>query len=311
MFILSSQMVKSLLDLVGKTPLLEIRHKKAENVKLFAKLEWQNPSGSVKDRAVKFMVLDALRKNLLVNKILIEATSGNTGIAFAMMGAELDIAIELALPENASDERKRILENYGAKVHLTDPLEGTDGAQKFVVELVKQHPDKYYYPDQYNNDNNWKAHFKTTGPEIWKQTKQHVTHFITGLGTTGTFIGTSRYLKPKGVTCISVQPNNALHGLEGWKHLKTAMVPGFYDESVADQNVEVDTEDAFRYAIAAAKFLGLHLSPSAAANLVAALKLAETLDSGMIVTVFPDNAFKYLRDPFWSNHDYFIKDPFI
>ncbi len=303
-------MPESLFDLIGNTPLVYIRHKKMAKVQVYAKAEYYNPGGSVKDRPVKAILQAALKDGLLKDKILIDATSGNTGIAYAMLGAELGIPVELAVPENASEERKRILELYGAKIHYTSRFEGTDGAQAFVSTLIQKYPQKYYYPDQYNNDNNWKAHYNTTGPEIWQTTKAKVTHFCAGIGTSGTFVGTSRFLQSKGVQCIQVLPDNPMHGLEGWKHLETAIRPGIYDEKVADRTIEVSTESGFSYAVAAARYLGLLISPSAAANLWAALRLAKELDQGLIVTVFPDNAFKYLRDDFWSNHDYHIPNPF-
>ncbi len=299
----------SIVDLVGNTPLLEILQPK-KNVRIFAKLEWFNPSGSVKDRAATAMFMDALQKGQLENKILIDATSGNTGIAYGMLGAAFNVPIELALPANASSERKLILENYGVKLHLTSPMEGTDGAQKFVKELAQKFPEKYYYPDQYNNDANWKAHVDGTGPEIWQQTDRRVTHFIAGLGTTGTFIGTSRFLKTKGVTCVSVQPDTPMHGLEGWKHLETALVPGIYDPTVADETMEIGTEDGYKIARAASRYLGVQLSPSSGANMAAAMTLAKRLDSGVIVTILPDNAMKYLNDPFWRDDDYLIQNPF-
>ncbi|MBT5856344.1 cysteine synthase family protein [bacterium] len=301
----------SLLDRIGNTPLREIPYPKSDKVRVFAKLEWCNPSGSVKDRAAANMIQDALEKGQLEGKTLIDATSGNTGIAYAMLGASLGIPIELALPENASKERQLILRNYGAKIHLTSAMEATDGSQRFVEQLVNENPDKYFYPDQYNNPNNWGVHVKTTGPEIWRQTDEKITHFIAGLGTTGTFVGTSRYLQPKGVTCISVQPNTPMHGLEGWKHMETAIVPGIYDNTIADSTMTADTEQAFRLAKAASKYLGLMLSPSAAANLSVAFDLADQIGSGTIVTTFADNGMKYLQDAFWTNDDYNISNPFI
>ena len=301
----------SLLDYVGNTPLYEIKHSRSQSVKLFAKLEWFNPGGSVKDRAAKGMLKEALKKKWLTNKILIEATSGNTGISLAMFCASFNIPIEIALPENASIERKRILKNYGAQIHLTDPLMGTDGAQNFVKDIVTKNPDKYYYPDQYNNPANWQAHYQTTGPEIWSQSNHDVTHFVAGLGTTGSFIGTSRYLKQHNVECIEVHPDNPMHGLEGWKHLPSVIVPQIYDDTVADKKLEVSTEDAFTYAKAASRFLGLQISPSSAANLCASLKVVQELDSGVVVTLFPDNGNKYLNDSFWEDDDYDIEDPFI
>ena len=301
----------SITDLVGNTPLIEIPHPNQDKVSVFAKCEWYNPSGSVKDRAAANMVQDALEKGQLDGKILIDATSGNTGIAYAMIGAALQIPVELALPENASEERKLILKNYGVTLHLTSAMEGTDGAQRAVKQIVEDNPDKYFYPDQYNNDNNWRAHYNHTGPEIWAQTDHSVTHFVAGLGTTGTFCGTSKFLQEKGVTCIAVHPDNPMHGLEGWKHMETAIVPGIYDNTIADQNAEVSTEKAFQYAKAATQYLGLMISPSAAANLVVALETAAALESGVVVTVFPDNAMKYLKDPFWSDDAYHIENPFI
>lgn len=300
----------NLLSFVGNTPLINIPHKYSPNVSLFAKLEWFNPTGSVKDRAAKAIIESGLESKALVNKILIDATSGNTGISYAAFGGNLTIPVELALPENASPERKHILTQYGAKLHLTSPMEGTDGAQRFVQELVNKYPDRYFYPDQYNNDNNWRAHFETTGPEIWRQTEETVTHFVAGLGTSGTLIGTTKYLQPKGVHCVSVQPDNPMHGLEGWKHMQTAVVPGIYNAALADEEMTVSTELSFSYARAATRFLGLHLSPSSAANLLAAMTVVKRLDSGTVVTVFPDNAMKYLQDSFWSDDSYLIENPF-
>ena len=307
-----------ILNLVGNTPLLSIPHSKSSTVPIYAKAEYYNPGGSVKDRPVKFILQDIIQSKKLISKDtnnkkkkLIDATSGNTGIAYAMLGASLGLDIELAVPENASEERKRILELYGAKIHYTSRFEGTDGAQNFVKDLIEKKGDEYYYPDQYNNESNWKAHYKTTGPEIWEQSQSKITHFCTGIGTSGTFVGTSRYLKEKGsVQCIEILPDNPIHGLEGWKHLETAIVPGIYDKTIADTRVEVSTEDAFSYAIASAKYLGLLISPSAAANIYSAMKLAKKIDKGYIVTILPDNAFKYLRDSFWFNSDFKIENPF-
>ena len=301
----------NIFDSIGNTPLFKIPHPNAKNVDLYAKLEWCNPSGSVKDRAAGEMIKVALEKKWLENKILIDATSGNTGIAYAVICANLGIEVELALPKNASPERKLILKNLGAKIHFTSPLEGTDGAQKFVVDLVKQYPEKYYYPDQYNNENNWLAHYRGTGPEIWEQTSGEVTHYVAGLGTTGTFIGTSRFLKEKkDVSCIGVHPDSAMHGLEGWKHLPTALVPGIYDEAVADENIKVSTEHAYQFARASSQYLGLPVSPSAAANLYSAYQLAQSLTEGTVVTIFADNFNKYLQENFWNDDDYLIKNPF-
>ena len=303
-------MYNSIFELIGNTPLIPITHKKQKKVKIYAKAEYYNPGGSVKDRPVKAIIQNALDKGLLTKKNLIDATSGNTGIAYAMIGAELGINIELAIPENASPERKRILELYGAKLHYTNRLEGTDGAQTFVKNLLNKKPDEYYYPDQYNNENNWKSHYTGTGPEIWKDTKEKITHFCTGIGTSGTFVGTTRFLKKKGVKCVQVLPDNPIHGLEGWKHLPTSIVPAIYDPTLADHTLSVSTENAFSYAIAASRYLGLLISPSSAANLWAAIELSKDIEEGYIVTIFPDNALKYLRDDFWSIQSYKIANPF-
>ncbi len=299
-----------ILSAIGNTPLIPIPYANFNNVPLYAKAEYYNPSGSVKDRAAKAIIENALAQGLLENKTLIDATSGNTGLAYACIAASLGMQIELALPENASIERKKMLGVYGAKVHYTDKFEGTDGAQRFVQKKIEESPHLYYYPDQYNNDANWQAHYAGTGPEIWQQTKQQVSHFCAGVGTTGTFIGTSRFLKKKEVRCIQIQPDNPMHGLEGWKHLDTALVPGIYDSSVADEHIEVSTENAFSYAIACSRYLGLLLSPSAAANIYSALKIAKSIKKGCVVTIIADNGMKYLNDKFWSNNDYFIENPF-
>ena len=300
-------------DLIGNTPLVEIRYKRNKKIKIFAKCEWYNPSGSVKDRAARHMFLDALKKGYLDNRILIDATSGNTGLAFAMLGAFYQVPIELALPENASLERKLLLKNYGAKIHFTSPMEGTDGAQRFVKKMISEYPDTYFYPDQYNNEMNWKAHYETTGPELWNQTSQTITHFIAGLGTSGTFVGSSRFLKQKGIVCIAVHPDSPMHGLEGWKHMETAIVPGIYDDALADKNICISTSKSYAFAKAAFCHLGLSLSPSSAANLAATIEVADQMDSGVLVTVFPDDASKYLQESFWTDptNDYIIENPFF
>ena len=299
-----------IIDHVGNTPLIQIPYCKNPNVRIFAKCEWFNPSGSVKDRAAANMIKTGLESGIASGKTLIDATSGNTGIAYALYGASLGLPVELALPENASEERKLILQNYGVTLHLTSAMEGTDGAQRFVEFHVKENSDRYFYPNQYANDANWQAHVKSTGPEIWSQTKESVTHFVAGLGTTGTFIGTSRFLQTKGVHCVSVEPDNPMHGLEGWKHMETAIVPKIYDTTVANDTMTADTIRSYEVAKAATKYLGLFLSPSAAANLDAALRLASELKDGVVVTVFPDNAMKYLKESFWSDNDFDIDNPF-
>ncbi len=240
----------SILGNIGSTPLLRLRSVEPAGaaVEMYAKAEWFNPGGSVKDRPALQMLLEAEQAGLLTReKTIIDATSGNTGIAYAMIGSVLGYRVLLALPANASRERKQVLEAYGAELLLTDPLAGTDGAQRRVKEIVAAAPDRYFYPDQYNNPANWRAHYLTTAPEIWRQTDGRVTHFVAGLGTTGTFIGTARRLREfrPSLTCLTVEPDSPLHGLEGMKHLATAIVPGIYDPSVADERMTVSTEEAY------------------------------------------------------------------
>jgi len=281
---------------VGNTPLLPIRHLLPNSkVQLFAKQEWMQLSGSVKCRAAYAIIKDALEKGELgAHKILLDATSGNTGIAYAAIASKIGLKVALCLPENASIERKELLRSYGAEIIYTSKYEGTDGAQEVAKELAEKYPDQYFYADQYKNKNNWQAHFKTTAPEII-QAVPGITHFVAGLGTTGTFIGTGRRLKEynPAIQLIALHPDSALHALEGWKHLETAKVPAIYDPGVADENLDVSTEEAFEILKAAYKKEGLLLSPSSAANLAGALKKAAQLDEGTIVTVLPDNADKY------------------
>jgi S-sulfo-L-cysteine synthase (O-acetyl-L-serine-dependent) len=281
---------------VGNTPLVRIKHLVAKKgVELWVKKEWQQLSGSVKCRAAYRIILDALQKGQLNDgKALLDATSGNTGIAYAAIGSLLGIKVVLCLPENASKERKDILTSLGAEIIYTSKYEGTDGAQEVAQELAAKHPDRYFYADQYKNENNWKAHYHTTAVEILKDLPD-VTHFVAGLGTTGTFVGTGRRLKESNpdIELISFQPDSALHGLEGWKHLETALVPRIYDPSVADKNIEVSTEEAYELIRAANKHEGLLLSPSSAANIAGALKVIEEIEEGVVVTVLPDNADKY------------------
>ena len=295
--------------LVGNTPLVEISQAITRS-RVLAKLEFYNPSGSVKDRAAKGMLEAALADGRLAGQTILEATSGNTGIALAMFGSALGLPVELVMPANVTPERKRIIANYGAHSIFTSNLEGTDGAQRKATELAAAQSERYFYPDQYNNEHNWRAHYTGTGPEIWRQSGARATHFVAGLGTSGTFIGTARFLRERGVRCIAVQPDNPIHGLEGWKHMPTARVPGIYDAGVADEVIAADTETAYRFAIAAGRYLGYALSPSAAANLWAALEVARGNPGGTVVTLFPDNSLKYLDDPYWANEQYLIEDPF-
>ncbi len=296
---------KSALELIGNTPLLSFKrvtHAVAP-VQVVAKAEWYNPGGSVKDRAALNMILDGERRGLLTrSKTIIDATSGNTGIAYAMIAAERGYHLVLTLPKNASPERKQCLRAYGAELILTDPGEGTDGAQRVARQMVEDNPGRYFYPDQYNNDANWRAHYLGTANEIWRQTNGRITHFVTGLGTSGTFMGVTRRLKELNpdIQCISMQPDGPLHGLEGLKHMPTALVPGIYDPSLADDTIAVATEDAHRMVVRLARQEGLLVGVSSGANMVAALKVASELKDGVVATIFCDSAAKYLSESFWD-----------
>ena len=297
---------RSILSLIGNTPLVSFKRVADPDapVRIFAKAEWYNPGGSVKDRAALGMILDGERRGLLTkDKILIDATSGNTGIAYAMIGAERGYRVKLALPRNASVERKQSLLAYGAELILTDPHESTDGAQRCVKKFVEADPAKYFYPDQYNNDANWRAHYDTTAVEIWRQTAGRVTHFVAGLGTSGTFMGVARRLKEYNpdIRCISVQPDSPLHGLEGMKHMETALVPGIYDPKLADEQIEVATEDAHQMVLRLAREEGYLVGVSSGANLVAAKQVAGEIKQGVVVTIFCDSAAKYLSESFWQD----------
>lgn len=301
----SDRAVSSVLDLIGRTPLIRLTQFERETpgVELYAKAEWHNPGGSVKDRAAARMILEGEKSGRLRPGLtIVDATSGNTGIAYSMIGAAKGYKVKLFLPENASPERKLILRAFGAELVLTSPLEGTDGAIRAVRELVAQHPDEYFYPDQYSNQWNWRAHFETTGPEIIEQTGGRITHFVAGLGTSGTFMGTSRALQAfnPAVKVLSFQPDSPFHGLEGLKHMETAMVPAIYDAGLADGDLRVGTEDAHRCVRRLAREAGLMVGISAGAALAATLQLAHTLTSGVVVTVFPDGAEKYLTEAFWT-----------
>lgn len=282
---------------IGNTPLFPISNINLNTkVKIFAKLEWQQFGGSVKSRPAYRIVKDALQRgDLSHGKHLLDASSGNTGIAYAHIGAALGIPVTLCLPENASEERKQILRSLGVDIQFTSRTGSTDEAQEIAQSMVENQPEIYYYADQYSNKSNWKAHYDTTGPEILRQTNGEVSHFITGLGTTGTFVGTGRRLKEfsNNIRVIGVQPDLPMHGLEGWKHLETARVPAIYDKTVADEMRTVSTDRALQVLKKTASEEGLLLSPSSAANLAAALDLADELDEGVIVTVFPDDGSKY------------------
>jgi len=294
----------SVLDMIGRTPLVRLHQFERENpgVELYAKAEWQNPGGSVKDRAAARMILEGEASGrLTANKIIIDATSGNTGIAYAMVGTARGYRVKLCMPENASTERKLILRALGAELVLTSPLESTDGAIREARRIYAEDPDTYFYPDQYNNDGNWRAHYDTTAPEIIEQTSGRLTHFVAGLGTSGTFVGTGRRLRKfsPGIKLISFQPQGPFHGLEGLKHMDSAIVPGIYDATLADEDLRVDTERAYRMVRRLAREEGLLAGISSGAAVAAMLDVAAKLDRGVIVTVFPDGAEKYLNEKFW------------
>jgi cysteine synthase B len=299
----------SLPERIGNTPLVRLDHILGglQGITLLAKAEWANPGGSVKDRAAASMVADVRDRGLLrPGKTLLDATSGNTGIAFAMLGAALGFPVQLAMPANVSPERKRILRAYGAEVDWTDPGQGSDGAIRRARELAGNDPDRFCYVDQYSNDANWLAHYRTTGPEIWQQAAGEVTHFVAGLGTSGTFMGTTRRLKEfnPAIQAISFQPDSPFHGLEGLKHMGTSIVPAIYNPHLADRALEIETEAAYAMARHLAREEGLLVGISAAAAVVASLQIArEEAAAGrhaVIVTVLPDSAEKYLSERFWE-----------
>jgi len=299
---------ESTLSRIGNTPLLRLSRIGDElpNAEILGKAEWLNPGGSVKDRAAVNIVAQARASGKLTSaKILLDSTSGNTGIAYAMVGAAQGFGVTLCMPENVSIERKRILGAYGANIIYTDPVEGSDGAIRLARELAAKHPDLYFYADQYSNDANWLAHYHGTANEIWQQTEGRVTHFVSMLGTSGTFVGTARRLKelnPR-VRCISLQPDSPLHGIEGAKHMATAIVPKIYDASLADAGVEIATEDAYSMAKRLTREEGLLVGVSAAAAVVGCLQLARQLkknQQAVFVTILPDSGDKYLSERFWT-----------
>jgi S-sulfo-L-cysteine synthase (O-acetyl-L-serine-dependent) len=299
-----------LLATVGNTPLLRLERIPREfpGVEIYAKAEYFNPGGSVKDRPALNMILDGERSGKLNHdRTILDSTSGNTGIAYAMIGANLGYKVKLVLPGNASPERKRILKAYGAEALFSDPNEGSDGAIRMCREIYREDPDRYFYPDQYNNPANWKAHFESTGPEILKQTGGRVTHFVSAMGTSGTFMGVTRRLKRElpQVQCISAQPSSGFHGLEGLKHMPTAIRPGFYDDQTADQNLWIETEDAYRMVRRLAREEGLLVGISSGCNVHAACLVAREAaargEQAVIVTVLCDSAEKYLSEHFWDD----------
>jgi len=295
---------EELIKLIGNTPLVKLsRLNPNPDVEIWVKLEKFNPGGSVKDRPALRMIVDAIKRGELTkDKVIIDATSGNTGIALAMIGRALGFKVELAMSEGVSEERKRILKIFGAKLHLTPAEEGTDGAIRFVRELVKKYPDRYYYVDQYNNHSNWKAHFYSTGVEIWEQTKGRITHFVAGAGTGGTIVGTGRRLKiyNPDIEIVGVQPAEPKHGIEGLKHMESSIKPGIFDETIIDRMVYVKTEEAYAMTKRLAKEEGLFLGISSGAAVHAAVELAKQLTKGVIVAIAPDGGEKYLSSPLWD-----------
>lgn len=292
--------------LIGNTPLVELKGVTSQlppSVRVFAKTEWVNPGGSIKDRPSWYMVKEAIeRGEMTPSRRILEATSGNTGIALTMIGAALGIGVTVTLPGNVTPERKRLLRAYGAEVIETDASSSTDGAQEKAHEMAQEMPDLYYYTDQFSNRANIRAHYETTGPEIWNQTDGGVTHFISGLGSTGSFMGISSYLKERNpeVRAFSFQPDEPLHGLQGLKHMASVSVPTLFDESLADGNVEVNTDAAYDMMKQLAVKDGLMVGVSAAAAACAALEVASNIESGTVVTLFPDSAYKYMSLPIWD-----------
>jgi cysteine synthase B len=289
-----------LLACIGNTPLFRLRRITQglpDSLEVHAKAEWFNPGGSVKDRPALNMILDGERSGRLTpSKIILDATSGNTGIAYAMIGAARGYRVRLCLPSSVSPERKAILQAYGAELVYTDPSESSDGAIRKARELYAESPEVYFYPDQYNNEANWRAHYQSTGQEIYRQTEGRITHFVAGLGTSGTFVGTARRLKEydPAIQVISFQPDSGFHGLEGLKHMETAIVPGIYDPALADRGLEVDTEEAYAMTRRLAREEGMLVGISAGAAALCALRVARELKQGVIVTIFPDSGDKYL-----------------
>jgi len=292
-------------DLVGNTPLLELPSISAETpgVSIFGKAEWYNPGGSVKDRPALWMIRDGEERGLLTpEKTILDATSGNTGIAYAWIGAALGYKVKLCMPRNASEERKKILRAYGVEFVLTDPGEGSDGAIREVRKLYAEDPERYFYPDQYSNPANPRSHYESTAPEIWDATGGEITHFVAGLGTSGTFVGTASRLKEYNpdIRVISFEPDSPFHGLEGMKHMESAIVPHIYDPSVADENRRTPTEDAYEMVKRVAREEGILIGISAGAAVATAAKVAREIEYGTVVTILCDGADKYLSESFWE-----------
>ncbi|MBI4416335.1 MAG: cysteine synthase family protein [Euryarchaeota archaeon] len=296
---------RDVLSLIGNTPLVKLARigREVPHVELYAKAEWFNPGGSVKDRAAKGMVLGALKSGALrPGMTILDATSGNTGIGLGMIGATLGHPVTVCLPKNASEERKRILRAYGVRIVYTTPLDGTDGAQREAKRLAAADPDTYWYADQYNNPDNVRAHYETTGPEIWRQSHGRVTHFVAGVGTSGTLMGAGRALRERNpnVRIIAFQPDGPFHGMEGLKHMESALVPGIYDSSFPDEQWTVSTEEAQAYVRRLAREEGLLVGTSSGAALAVSLKVARAIERGVVVTIFPDGGDKYLGEAYWE-----------
>lgn len=299
---LVAQRASGIGDHVGNSPLITLDNL-SPRVKVSAKAEWFNPGGSVKDRpALNIMRAAMAADELTAGRRLLDSTSGNMGIAYATLGISLGVKVTLAIPANASPERLKILKALGAELVLTDPLEGSDGAIQVARQMASEQPEKYFYADQYNNPANWQAHYLSSGPEIVEQTSGRVTHFVAGLGTSGTLMGIGRYLRQynPNIQLIGVQPDAAFHGLEGLKHMQTAIMPGIYDHSLLDQVIEVSTEAAYEMTLRLAREEGLFVGVSSGAAAVAALQVAENLEQGSVVTIFPDAGYKYLSEKFWE-----------
>ena len=296
--------INSIVELIGNTPLIELNGFKelSSNKRIFVKAEWFNPGGSIKDRAALSMINDGITsKRLTSNKTIMDSSSGNTAIAYAMIGAALGFKVELVTPENINVERKKTLQAYGAKIIYSSPFEGSDGAIIEARKLAKNFPDKYFMPDQYNNNANPDAHYKTTGPEIWEQTNHEITHFISGIGTSGTAMGTSKFLKEKNkkIKTIGVQPDDSLHGLEGLKHIPSSIVPGIYNEDQLDQIYWANTEKSYEVMEKLVKLEGMFVGHSGGAVVLAALEELEMVEKATIVCVIPDGGYRYLSGGVW------------
>lgn len=293
-------------DLVGNTPLLELPSISAETpgVRIFGKAEWYNPGGSVKDRPALWMIRDGEKSGALTpGKTILDATSGNTGIAYAWIGAALGYRVKLCMPKNASEERKKILRAYGVDFVLTDPGEGSDGAIREARRLYSEDPERYFYPDQYSNPANPRAHYESTAPEIWEQTDGEITHFVAALGTSGTFVGTATRLKeinPE-IRVVSFEPESPFHGLEGMKHMESAIVPPIYDPTIADENRRASTEEAYEMVKRVAREEGILIGVSAGAAVATSLRVAREIESGVVATILCDGADKYLSESFWED----------